>query len=79
MLRKDSDMWSGHLGKVVATEHRIEIEPETKQSHQMPYLQVLLIREKKAEFVKDQVDKGVIEPTESECASLVVFVPNIDG
>lgn len=58
-------MWSRHMCKVAATEHRIELNPGTKPSTKIPYRQWFPMREKTSESVKDQLDGGLIEPTAS--------------
>lgn len=77
MLGKYSDIWSGHLEKLEATEHRIELKPGMKPAHHMPYKQGLPIRDKREEDARDQLDKGVIET--SKWASPVVFLPKKDS
>ena len=37
LLQPFESMWSGHLGTIKATEHRIELLPGSKPVHQPPY------------------------------------------
>lgn len=66
ILGKYSEMWSGHLGEVAAEKHRIELKGGAKPAHQMPYRQVLPMRENTATAVKEQLEQGVIEPAASD-------------
>ncbi len=79
MLRKHQDMWKGQLGEVKATEHRIDLEPDTRPIRQAPYR----AGQKTRELIKSEIDRmtaqGVIEPAMSEWASAVVIVPKTDG
>ena len=80
MLETHQDMWtSGRLGKISATEHRIELEPSMKHIRSMPYRQGPAIREKAAAEIRKMLDAGVIEPATSEWASPIVLVPKKDG
>ena len=72
-------MWSGKLGCINATAHRITLEPGTRPIRSMPYRQGPAART----FVKKEIDKmleaNVIEPAASEWASPVVLAPKKDG
>ena len=37
MLAPYKDMWSGDLGKIRATEHNIDLKPDSRPLHQHPY------------------------------------------
>ncbi len=78
MLRKHQGIWKGHLGKVKATTHRIDLEPGTIPMRQAPYR----AGHEAQEFIKGEIDRitaqGVIEPAMSEWASPVVLVPKTD-
>ncbi len=79
MLRRHQDMWSGHLGEVTATQHRIDLKPDTRPSRQAPYRaghssRILIKKE-----IERMQSEGVIEPAMSEWASPVVIVPKNDG
>ena len=79
MLSKHSEMWSGKLGTIHATEHRIEVEKGTHPIRSLPYRQGPAMRRVAAEQIQEQLDAGVIEPCTSEWASPIVFVPKKDG
>ena len=79
MLRKHSSLWSGALGMIRATEHRITLEPGTKPIRSMPYRKGPTMREMVADQVNKMLNAGVIEPASTEWASQVVLVPNKDG
>ena len=76
LLEKHRALWSGHLGSIKATEHRIELKPGSKPARRNPYRMGPQTRE----LVKAQVDLlEVIEPSQSEWASPVVLIPKPDG
>ena len=79
LLEKHRALWSGHLGSIKATEHRIELKPGSKPVRLNPYRMGPRTRE----LIKAQVDRllklEVIEPSQSEWASPVVLIPKPDG
>lgn len=80
MLGTHQHMWKpGHLGEIRATEHRIELQPGTKPIRQMPYRQGLHKRQETEKAIKEMLEAGVIEETNSEWASPVVLAPKADG
>ena len=79
MLRKHSSLWSGALGTIRATEHRIALEPGTKPIRSMPYHKGPAMRGMVAKEVNKMLNAGVIEPASTEWASPVVLVPKKDG
>ena len=79
MLEKHASMWSGHLGEISATEHRIELKPDTKPVRQAPYRAGHKNREIITAQVQEMLKAGVIEPAQTEWASPVVVVPKKDG
>jgi len=78
-LEKHRALWSGHLGSIKATEHRIELKPGSAPVRFNPYR----MSSRNRELIKAQVDRmlklEVIEPSQSEWASPVVFIPKPDG
>ena len=62
MLRKHSSLWSGALGTIRATEHRIPLEAGTKPIRSMPYRKGPAMREMVAKEVNNMLNAGVIEP-----------------
>ncbi|CDF34348.1 unnamed protein product [Chondrus crispus] len=58
MLRKHSSLWSGALGTIQATEHRIPLEPGTKPIRSMPYRNGLAMREMVAKEVNKMLNAG---------------------
>jgi len=79
LLEKHGALWSGHLGSIKATEHRIELKPGSKPVWLNPYRTGPRTRE----LIKAQVDRTlkleVTEPSQSEWASPVVLIPKPDG
>jgi len=79
LLEKHSALWSGHLGSIKATYHRIELKPGFKPVPLNPYG----IGPRTRELIKAQVDRmlklGVIEPSQREWASQVVLIPKPGG
>ena len=79
MLSEFKDMWSGRLGKIDATKHRIELKPGARPTYQVPYRAGPIAREKEKTEIDRMLRAGVIEPTSAEWASSVVLVPKKDG
>ena len=79
MLRKHSSLWSGALGSIRATEHRIPLEVGTKPIRSMPYRKEPAMREMVANEVNKMLNAGVIEPASTKWASPVVLIPKKDG
>jgi len=79
LLEKHRALWSGHLGSIKATEHRIELKPGSKPVRLHPYR----MGPRTGELIKAQVDRmlklEVIEPSQREWASPVVLIPEPDG
>jgi len=79
LLEKHQAVWSGHLGSIKATEHRIELKPGSKPVRINPYRMGPQTRE----LIKSQVDRVLmledIEPSQSEWASPVVLIAKTDG
>jgi len=66
MMEKYSSMWSGKLGKITATQHRIRLKPESEPIRQPPYRAGHKSREVITEQVKKMHTAGMIEPAQSE-------------
>ena len=79
VLSKHVSMYTGTLGTVRATEHRIDLKPGTKPIHMHPYRAGPKAREFMEEQINTQLKTGVIEPAQSEWASPVVLAPKKDG
>ena len=79
LLEPFADMWNGQLGALKATEHRIELLPDSKPVHQPPYRAGPLQREMEKKEIDSMLAKGVIEPATTDWASPIVFVPKPDG
>jgi len=79
LLEKHRAFWSGRLGSIKATEHRIELKPGSKPVGFNTYRMGPRTRE----LIKAEVDRmlklEVIEPSQSEWASPVVPIPKPDG
>ena len=79
MLSEFKDMWSGRLGKIGATKHRIELKPGARSIYQAPCRAGPIAREKEKTEIDCMLRTGVIEPTSAGWASPVVLVPKKDG
>ena len=79
LLEPFQSMWDGTLGELKATEHRIDLMPDSKPVHQAPYRAGPTQRQREKEEIDNMLAKGVIEPANTEWASPIVFVPKSDG
>jgi len=79
MMKKHSAMWSGKIGEITATEHGINLKPESVPTRQLPYRAGHKSRELISEQVERMRQADVIEPAQSEWASPVFVVTNKDG
>eukprot|EP00171_Calliarthron_tuberculosum_P022581 IDg22581t1 len=79
MLRTHESMWSGKLGAINATHHRIEVPGDTKPARQRAYRAGPRARLIEAEEISRQLRDGIIRPSKSEWASPVVLVTKGDG
>ncbi len=79
MLRKHESMWSGQLGEITVTEHHIDLKPDARPHKAQPRRAGLKERELIEFEIKKQLEANVIEPTISEWAAPVLFVPKKDG
>lgn len=59
MLRKHSEMRSGRVGKISATENRINHQPGAHPYDQTPYRQVSSMQEETLNHVREQLDWGL--------------------
>lgn len=72
-------MWSGTLGTIKATQHRIDLTPGANPVYQPPYRAGPAARVTEKTEVQRMLQAGVIEPSMAEWASPVVLVPKPDG
>ena len=79
VLSEFKDMWTGRLGKIGPTKHRIGLKPGSRPIYQAPYRAGLTAREKEKTETDRMLRAGVIEPATAEWATPVVFVPKKDG
>lgn len=79
MLRKHESMWSAQLGEIKITEHRIDLKPGSRPFKAQPRRSGPKERELLDFELKKQHGANVIEPTVSEWAAPVLFVPKKDG
>jgi hypothetical protein len=79
MLSKFSSMWTGQLGEINITQHRIDLVPDAKPVYQAPYRAGVKGRKVEKEEVERMLKAGVIEPANSEWASPVVLITKPDG
>jgi len=75
LLEKHRALWSGHLGSIKATQHRIELKPGSKPVRLSPYR----IGPRTRKLITAQVDRmlklEVIVPSKTEWAIPVVLIP----
>ena len=75
LLEPYEDMWNGQLGKLKATEHRIQLAPGSKPVHQAPYRAGPLQKKLEKKEIDRILEKGFIEPATTDWASPIVFAP----
>lgn len=75
MMGKHKSMWSGQLGEIVTTKHRIELNPGSVPKNQMTYRQRFSMWYVTSKKILQQLYSGVIKPSSSNWDSPVVFVP----
>lgn len=78
MLHKHASMPNGKFGTMMATEHRIDLEPRTRPVRSVPYRQGPAMRKHIKTEIEKMLKTGFTEPATSECASLVTFAPKKD-
>jgi len=71
--------WSGRLGQIDMTPHRIALHPGTRPIRSQPYLTGFHHRRLLADQVAKQVHMGVFKPSQSDWSFPVVMVPKPDG
>ena len=79
MLRQYSEMRSGKLGEVTATEHPISLKPSSKLFRSQPYRSGPTARVEIQKAIDEMEAEGVISKSQSEWASPVVLVSKPDG
>ena len=79
LLQEFKPMWSGELGKIAATKHRMDLVEGSKPIYQQPYCAGPTAREHQRKEIDRMIQAGVIEPATSEWASPVVLVPKKDN
>ena len=79
MLRKHESLWDGTLGDINITQHAIYLIPDARPFKSAPYRVGPKQRELEQVEITKQLEAGVIEPSSSEWAAPVLFVPKKDG
>ena len=79
LLEKHRALWSGHVGSIKATEHRIELRPGFKPVRLNPDRMGPRTRQLIEAQVGRMLKLEIIEPSQSEWASPVVLNPNPEG
>lgn len=79
MLEQHQVMWSGKLGTIHATVHRIETDDKVIPIHQAPYRTGLRKREIITDCINAMLKQEVIRPSHSDWSSPVVVVPKKNG
>lgn len=63
LLKEFEAMWSGHLERIKAVQHRIELLPDAKPACQPPYRAEPFAREIQKREFKKMLEAGAIEPS----------------
>jgi hypothetical protein len=79
ILEPHKYMWDGHLGTVMATQHRIQLTPGAQPVHAQPYRAGTRARAAEQEEIQKMLAQDVIEPATCEWASPIMLVPKPDG
>ena len=66
-------MWNGQLGKLKATEHRIQQEQGSNPVHKAPYRAGSFQRQMEKKEIFKMLEIGFIEPATTDWALLTVF------
>lgn len=72
-------MLSGQPGRIVTTEHRINLKRGACPAHRMSYLQGPEMREVTSKPIVEKLRAGIFEMANRKLASTVVFVAKKDG
>lgn len=72
-------MWDRRLGKIQATEHRIELKLGIDIIHQNPYRAGHKEREFSQKEINNMIDADIISPSDSEWASPVILALKSEG
>lgn len=78
IFSKYATIWEDRLGRMEATEYRIDLKENENPVHQIQYRQGFAVSDKTEEVVKDQLKARVIGPATSEWEIPVVFFPKLD-
>jgi len=79
LMDRYKHVWSGQLGRIDVTPHRIALHLGTRPITSQPYRTGFHHRRLLAEQVMKQLKMGVIEPSQFEWSFPVVMVPKPDG
>jgi len=79
LLADFRSLWTGQLGELKATTHRIQLKPGAKPVFSASYRAGPHRREEIENQVKKMLEMGVIEPSNAEWAFPVVVVPKPHG
>lgn len=79
MLKRHARMWNGHLGRIEAARHHIELVPGANPFKQQPYRQGPKGRMYIDKEIRKQLSEGVIQPSKSEWGSPMVLESKQDG
>eukprot|EP00170_Pyropia_yezoensis_P000121 contig_1019_g122 len=79
LLREERHLWSGELGKMDATLHRIQLKPDAKPVHLEPYRAGQHRRDEIEKHVNKMLKMDVTEPSDGEWAFPVGVVPKPGG
>lgn len=79
MLEKYSSMWKVQFGEVKRAQNRIDLAPGARPVYSQPYRTGPQSRQIIQQNIEEMKSQGVIETSNSDCASPVVLVPRYVG
>eukprot|EP00170_Pyropia_yezoensis_P001128 contig_5117_g1132 len=79
LLQECRHLWSGELGKMDATLHRIQLKPDAMPAHLQPYRAGPHRRDEIEKQVNKMLKVDVFEPSDGDWAFPVVVVPKPGG
>jgi len=79
LLDEFAGLWSGKLGELKATTHRIQLQPDARPVYSASYRAGPHRLEEIEKQVKKMLDMGVIEPSDAEWSFPVVVAPKPCG
>ena len=79
LMDRHKNLWSGQLGEIDVTRHRISLHPGLRPIRSQPHRTGIHHRRLLAELVAKHLKTGVIEQSQSEWSFPVAMLPKPDG